>query len=156
MANEFLTIEAKLDASDALVASLSAEKAEMQKAFEALASEKVAAITEANASAEAIKAQALEAELKITALEAEKADLAKKLEDALANQITSTKEAAKIVSSLGVKPLAISPALEAEAKAQDAITAKEVLTQFSQLKAGSMEKHQFFMKHKAILAPYAK
>lgn len=135
-----------------LTASLGAaqaEHSELKKAFEALAAEKMA-------TTEAIKLEAAEATKKLADAEAiiatltgEKESLAKQLAEAQANQITASKEAAKVVASLGVKPVANSPAADAQAEALDH---KQIVATFLAMKPGA-DRQAFFNKHKGIIAP---
>jgi len=134
---------------NATLGTAQAEHSELKKAFEALAAEKMA-------STEAIKLEATEAQKKladaesiIATLTGEKDTLAKQLAEAQANQITASKEAAKVVASLGVKPVANSPAADALAEAQDA---KQIFASFMAMKPGA-ERQAFFQKHKSIIAP---
>ena len=134
---------------NATLGTAQAEHSELKKAFEALAAEKMA-------STEAIKLEATEATKKladaesiIAILTGEKDTLAKQLAEAQANQITASKEAAKVVASLGVKPVANSPAADALAEAQDA---KQIFASFMAMKPGA-ERQAFFQKHKSIIAP---
>jgi hypothetical protein len=104
------------------------------------------------ASTEAIKLEATEAQKKladaesiIATLTGEKDTLAKQLAEAQANQITASKEAAKVVASLGVKPLAVSPGDDAQA-----VDPVAVRQEFLKMKPG-LEKQAFFKQHFAIL-----
>lgn len=145
MSTEFLTPEAQLEVQLKAVASLQAEKSELQTSFEALAAEKMAAVTEATAKAEEaiVKATALEAT--IASLQAEKAELAKQLDEALGNQVTASKEAAKVVASLGIKPVAVTPGDEVQT-----VDPVAIRQEFLKMKP-SLEKQAFFKKHQAIL-----
>ena len=145
MSQEILTPEAQLENQLKAVASLQAEKSEMQTAFEALASEKIAVAADAQVKIDEATAKAVALESTVASLQAEKAELAKQLEAALANQITASKEAAKVVASLGVKPLAVSPGDDAQA-----VDPVAVRTEFLKMKPG-VEKQAFFKQHFAIL-----
>jgi chromosome segregation ATPase len=137
---------AQLNAS---LGAAQAEHSELKKAFEGLAAETMA-------TTEAIKLEAAEAQKKladaqaiIATLTGEKETLAKQLAEAQANQITASKEAAKVVASLGVKPVANSPAADAQAQALDA---KQILATFLAMQPGA-DRQAFFQKHKGIIAP---
>lgn len=145
MASEInsLTPEAQVEKLASSLATIQAEKSELQKTFEALAAEKMAV------SDEATKLKAEMETFKIQA-EAEKAELTKLLADAQASQVTASKEAAKVISNLGMKPVEISPA--DKSATDEALDAKAVWAGFLKMKAGT-EKQAFFRKHKAILDP---
>jgi hypothetical protein len=145
MSQEFLTPEAQLETQLKAVASLQVEKAELQADYEALASEKLSQAAEVQAKVEEATAKAVTLEAAVASLQAEKAELVKQLEAALANQITASKEAAKVVASLGVKPLAISPGDEVQA-----VDPVAIRTEFLKMKPG-LEKQAFFKQHFAIL-----
>lgn len=138
-----LTPEAQVEKLATSLTGLQAEKADLQKSFEALASEKMAIADEATKLKAEFEAHKLQAET-------EKAELTKLLADAKANQVTASKEAAKVISSLGMKPVDVSPAdkLASEENAD----AKSVWTTFLKMQGGS-EKQAYFRKHKAILDP---
>lgn len=145
MSQEILTPEAQLEAQLKAVASLQTEKAELQTIFEALASENIAVAADATFKIQEATDKATALEATISSLQAEKAELAKALDEALLNQITASKEAAKVVASLGVKPLAISPGDEVEA-----VDPVAIRQEFLRMKP-SIEKQAFFKKHQAIL-----
>ena len=151
MANEITpsTPEEMVAQLNASLGAAQAEHSELKKAFEALAAEKMAT-TEAIKleAAEAIKKVA-DAEAIIATLTGEKESLAKQLAEAQANQITASKEAAKVVASLGVKPVANSPAADAQA---EAIDQKQIVATFLAMKPGA-DRQAFFNKHKGIIAP---
>jgi len=129
------------------LASALAEKAELQTSFETLASSNVAKVTELETQlAEATK-QLGNFEAQVVALEAEKTTLKASLAEALANQVSASQEAAKIVASLGTSPVASSPADDAADAAQDAETIKAT---FLKMKPGA-ERTAFFNAHKRIL-----
>lgn len=138
-----LTPEAQVEKLASTLTAIQTEKADLQKSFEALASEKMAAVEEATKLKAEFDAHKLQAET-------EKAELAKMLADAQATQVTASKEAAKVISSLGMKPVEASPA---DKLASEEVTdAKSVWASFLKMKAGT-EKQAFFRKHKAILDP---
>ena len=145
MSTEFLTPEAQLENQLKAVATLQAEKSELQTSFEALAAEKMTAVTTAltEAGEASLKSAAFEAT--IASLQAEKSELCKQLEEALGNQVTASKEAAKVVASLGVKPVAVSPG--DEVKSIDPLAIRQ---DFLKMKP-SLEKQAFFKQHQAIL-----
>jgi len=145
MSQEILTPEAQLEAQLKAVASLQTEKAELQTTFEALASEKIASTADATFKIQEATDKATALEASVLSLQAEKSELMKQLDEALANQITASKEAAKVVASLGVKPLAISPGDEV----QD-VDPVAIRQEFLRMKP-SIEKQAFFKKHQAIL-----
>ena len=145
MASEInsLTPEAQVEKLAASLATIQAEKSELQKTFEALASEKMAVADEATKLKADFEAHKLQAET-------EKAELSTLLAQAQATQVTASKEAAKVISSLGMKPVEISPA--DKSANEEALDAKAVWSAFVKMKAGT-EKQAFFRKHKAILDP---
>jgi chromosome segregation ATPase len=145
MSQEFLTPEAQLENQLKAVASLQSEKAELQTSFENLASEKIAISCDLTAKVEEANAKGTALEAELASVQAEKAELSKQLEAALANQITASKEAAKVVASLGVKPVAVSPGDEAQAV--DPMTIRQ---DFLKMTPG-LDKQAFFKKHQAIL-----
>ena len=83
------------------------------------------------------------------AVQAEKAELQKQLAEALANQVTASKEAAKIAASVGISPVAVSPGdeLAATDAKPDADAIRET---FLGMKPGA-ERQAFFRKHLAVL-----
>jgi len=145
MASEInsLTPEAQVEKLASTLATIQAEKSELQKTFEALASEKMAVADEATKLKADFEAHKLLAET-------EKAELTTLLAQAQATQVTASKEAAKVISSLGMKPVEISPA--DKSANEEALDAKAVWSAFVKMKAGT-EKQAFFRKHKAILDP---
>ena len=145
MATEITTLtpEAQVEKLASSLATIQAEKSELQKSFEALAAEKMASTDEAT------KLKAEFDSFKIQA-ETEKAELSKLLAEAQANQVTASKEAAKVISNLGMKPVDVSPA---DKLATEEVTdAKAVWTTFLKMASGT-EKQAFFRKHKAVLDP---
>ena len=145
MATEITTLtpEAQVEKLAASLATIQAEKSELQKTFEALASEKMAVADEATKLKADFEAHKLQAET-------EKAELSKLLTEAQTNQVTASKEAAKVISTLGMKPVEVSPA---DKLATEEVTdAKAVWTTFLKMASGT-EKQAFFRKHKAILDP---
>lgn len=148
MANEILTIEDQLIASKTILGAVQAEKAELQGAFETLAAEKMAALAEVTKVAEANK-QTIEAlEQKLAGFEAEKNELQKQLAAALTNQVTASKEAAKIAASVGISPVAVSPGDEVVADA--APNAEQIRSTFLGMKPGA-DRQAYFRKHLAVL-----
>lgn len=145
MATEITTLtpEAQVEKLAASLATIQAEKSELQKSFEVLAAEKMAStdeVTKLKAEFDGFKIQA----------ETEKAELSKLLAEAQANQVTASKEAAKVISNLGMKPVDVSPA---DKLATEEVTdAKAIWTTFLKMAAGT-EKQAFFRKHKAVLDP---
>lgn len=145
MSQEFLTPEAQLETQLKAVACLQAEKSELQTSFEALASEKIALAADFQAKLDEANTKVTDLQGTIASLQAEREELTKHLNDALANQITASKEAAKVVASLGVKPVAVSPADEAQV-----IDPVAIRQEFLKMKPG-LEKQAFFKQHQAIL-----
>ena len=145
MSQEFLTPEAQLETQLKAVASLQAEKSELQTDYEALASEKLAVAADFQAKLDEATTKATALEATIASLQAEREHLSKQLNDALANQVTASKEAAKVVASLGVKPVAVSPGDEVQA-----IDPVAIRQEFLKMKPG-LEKQAFFKQHQAIL-----
>ena len=145
MSQEFLTPEAQLETQLKAVASLQAEKSELQTDYEALASEKLAVAADFQAKLDEATTKATDLQATIVSLQAEREELSKHLNDALANQITASKEAAKVVASLGVKPVAVSPGDEAQV-----IDPVAIRQDFLKMSPG-LEKQAFFKKHQAIL-----
>jgi outer membrane murein-binding lipoprotein Lpp len=138
-----LTPEAQVEKLATSLTGLQAEKADLQKSFEALASEKMAIADEATKLKAEFEAHKLKAET-------EKAELSKLLAEAQANQVTASKEAAKVISSLGMKPVDVSPA--DKLASEEAADAKSIWTAFLKLQPGT-DKQAYFRKHKAILDP---
>lgn len=138
-----LTPEAQVEKLASTLTAIQTEKADLQKSFEVLASEKMAAVDEATKLKAEFDAHKLKAE-------AEKAELAKLIADAQATQVTASKEAAKVISSLGMKPVDVSPA--DKLASQEATDAKSVWAAFLKMQHGT-EKQAYFRKHKAILDP---
>jgi len=128
------------------LASALAEKAELQTSFESLASSNVAKVTELEGSLAESAKEIAELKSRVSALDCDKTALKASLEEALANQVSASKEAAKIVASLGTSPVAASPADDA-AEALDAATIKAT---FLKMKPGA-EKTAFFNAHKRTL-----
>ena len=145
MSTEFLTPEAKLESQAKSLALVMAEKAELQTSFEALVSEKIAVSADADAKLAEVTTKASGLMETITALEAEKASLTAQLETALGNQVSASKEAAKVVASLGIKPVAISPSDEVQVT--DPVTIRQ---DFLKMKPG-LDKQAFFKQHQIIL-----
>lgn len=138
-----MTPEAKVEQLASSLSAIQTEKIELQKSFEALASEKMAAIEEATKLKAEYEAHKLKAD-------AEKAELAKLLADAQATQVSASKEAAKVISSLGMKPVDVSPA---DKLASEEVTdAKGIWATFLKMPAGA-DKQAYFRKHKATLDP---
>jgi hypothetical protein len=144
------TVEEKLAHTAKLVESLSAEKTELQNSFEKLAAEKLAGLNEATEKLAKSEQKLAELETVIKALEAEKSGLKDQLAEALANQVTASKEAAKIVASLGTSPVAINPADDAKAEAAHKQTVDEIRATFLKMPAGP-DRQAFFIQHQAIL-----
>lgn len=152
MAKDILTTEDKLAASMQELAAAKSELTELQTGFEKLAAEKVASLSAADSQLAAVNTQLAEANTKLQAAVAEAAELKAQLETALANQISATKEAAKIVRSVGIEAAAISPADEAKAAADEKKSADEIKKQFLAMKP-SPERAAFFQANKlAILS----
>jgi hypothetical protein len=149
METKSLTIEDQLAASNAILGAVQAEKAELQVAFEALAAEKMAALAEVTKVAEANKQTIEGLENKLAGFETEKAELQKQLAEALANQVSASKEAAKIAASVGISPVAVSPADDLTAVAAKP-SADEIRKTFLGMKAGA-ERQAFFRQHITIL-----
>lgn len=149
MDNKTLTIEDQLAASKAILGAVQAEKAELQVAFEALAAEKLAAVAEVTKAAEANKLTVEALEQKLAGFEAEKAELQKQLAEALSNQVSASKEAAKIAASVGISPVAVSPADDLSAT-QAKPSADEIRKTFLGMKPGA-ERQAFFRQHLAVL-----
>lgn len=145
MSQEILTPEAQLEVQLKAVACLQAEKSELQTSFEALASEKIALAADFQAKLDEASTKVTDLQGTIASLQAEREELSKQLNAALANQITASKEAAKVVASLGVKPLAVSPGDEAQA-----VDPVAIRQEFLKMKPG-LEKQAFFKQHFAIL-----
>jgi hypothetical protein len=149
METKTLTIEDQLAASNAILGAVQAEKAELQVAFETLAAEKLAAVAEVSKAAEANKLTVEALEQKLAGFEAEKAELQKQLAEALANQVSASKEAAKIASSVGISPVAVSPADDLSAS-QVKPDAEQIRKTFLGMKPGA-ERQAFFRQHLAVL-----
>ncbi len=145
MSQEFLTPEAQLENQLKAVACLQAEKSELQTSFEALASEKIALAADFQAKLDEASTKVTDLQGTIASLQAEREELSKQLNAALANQITASKEAAKVVASLGIKPVAVSPGDEVQA-----IDPVAIRQEFLKMKPG-LEKQAFFKQHQAIL-----
>lgn len=145
MSTEFLTPEAQLEIQLKAVASLQAEKFELQASFESLVSEKIAVASDAKSNLDEATLKATGLEATIASLQAEKAELTKQLDEALGNQVTASKEAAKVVASLGVKPVAVSPGDELKT-----IDPMAIRQDFLKMQPG-LEKQAFFKQHQAIL-----
>lgn len=144
------TVEDKLAEAGSIVEALKAEKLELQASFEKLAAEKLSGLNEATAKLATAEAKITELEAQLKALEADKSTLKDQLADALANQVTASKEAAKIVASLGTNPVAVSPADEAKAEADQKKSDEDIRATFLKMAAGP-DRQAFFIKHQAIL-----
>jgi chromosome segregation ATPase len=149
METKSLTIEDQLAASKAILGAVQAEKAELQGAFETLAAEKMAALAEVTKVAEGNKQTVEALEQKLAGFEAEKAELQKQLAEALAHQVSASKEAAKIASSVGISPVAVSPADDLTAS-DSKPDAENIRKTFLGMKPGA-DRQAFFRKHLAIL-----
>lgn len=143
--NDKMASEITASIEDQLASAL-AEKAELQTSFETLASSNVAKVTELEGKLAESTKQIEDLQAKLTALESDKTALKASLEEALSNQVSASKEAAKIVASLGTTPVAASPADDA-VESQDAATIKAT---FLKMKPGA-EKTAFFNAHKRTL-----
>lgn len=131
-----------------LNASLKAEN-ESQKAALAQAEANLSTLAEkakadeANALALAEKISGLEA--KVASLEAEKIEALTKITNLEAQAMSVETQAAKIASSCGVNPVAVSPAASAPS-----MTRMEAVAELSKIQDPA-EKQKFFAKHQKIL-----
>jgi len=107
-------------------------------------------LNEATAKLATAEAKITELEAQLKAIDCDKEHLKDQLATALANQVTASKEAAQIVAKLGVNPIALSPADEAKAEADQKKSDDEIRSTFLQMAAGP-DRQAYFIKHQAIL-----
>ncbi len=137
-----MTIEEKLAAAEALVASASAERDDLRSTVEKLT---VGTASEA----EALKVEAASKDAKLaeltSALEAsakEASELKAKVAELEAGKVSASEEAAKIAASVGVAPVETNPAADAAPKA-------DVLETY--LALSGQERAAFFAANRAAI-----
>lgn len=141
-----MTIEEQLLEATAALSGLTAERDDLRATVEKLT-------VGAAAELEALKVEAAAKDAKLAelgaALEAsakEAAELKAKVEALEAGKVSASKEAAKIAASVGVAPVALSPA-------DSAPSAEPVdhLAAFLALPVGSKERNEYFLAHKSAI-----
>ena len=141
-----MTLEDQLLEATAALSGVTAERDDLRATVEKLT-------VGAAAELEALKVEAAAKDAKVAdltaALEAagkEAAELKAKVEGLEAGKVSASKEAAKIAASVGVAPVALSPA-------DSAPTAEAVdhLAAFLALPVGSKERNEYFVAHKAAI-----
>ena len=141
-----MTIEEQLLAANAAIFGITAERDDLRSTVEKLT---VGAASEL----EALKVEASVKDASIASLtelvktvEAEAAALKAMVAELEAGKVTASKEAAKIVASVGVSPVELSPA-----DSKPSAEAVDHLAVFMSLPVGSKERNEYFAAHKAAI-----
>ena len=140
-----MTIEEKLAAAEALVASASAERDDLRATVEKLTVGSTAELeaVKVEASAHAAKVQELEGLLAASAKQVE--ELSAKVAELSAVQVSASAEAATIVAKVGVAPIDL-PQGDSPVRASD----KEIAEQYAAMPAGH-ERLAFLKKNRAAI-----
>ena len=140
-----MTIEEKLAAAEALVASASAERDDLRATVEKLTVGATAELeaVKVEASAHAAKVQELEGLLAASAKQVE--ELSAKVAELSAVQVSASAEAATIVAKVGVAPIDL-PQGDSPVRASD----KEIAEQYAAMPAGP-ERLAFLKKNRAAI-----
>ena len=140
-----MTIEEKLAAAEALVASASAERDDLRATVEKLTVGSTAELeaVKVEASAHAAKVQDLEGLLAASAKQVE--ELSAKVAELSAVQVSASAEAATIVAKVGVAPIDL-PQGDSPVRASD----KEIAEQYAAMPAGP-ERLAFLKKNRAAI-----
>jgi len=140
-----MTIEEKLAAAEALVASASAERDDLRATVEKLTVGSTAELeaVKVEASAHAAKVQELEGLLAASAKQVE--ELSAKVAELSAVQVSASAEAATIVAKVGVAPIDL-PQGDSPVRASD----KEIAEQYAAMPAGP-ERLAFLKKNRAAI-----
>lgn len=141
-----MTIEEQLLAATAAVSGLTAERDDLRTTVEKMT-------VGASAELESLKVEAAAKDAKLAELTAALEVAVKESESFKAlvaqhevSKVSASKEAAKIVASVGVSPVELSPA-----DAKPSAEAVDHMATFLSLPVGSKERNEYFAAHKAAI-----
>ena len=129
-----MTIEERFKAAEAAVVSLTAERDDLRKTVEA-------SVVDVSAELDAAKVTAASQDQKVQELEVALAEANAKISELEAAKATGSVEAANILASSGVAPVAAPVA---------AVVSASIVEQYAAMPVGA-ERRAFFKKHKALL-----
>jgi hypothetical protein len=141
-----MTIEEQLVAAASNLAGITAERDDLRATVEKLTVGAAAELESLKVEAAAKDAKLVELTTALEAAAKEGAELQAKVAELEAGKVSASKEAAKIAASVGVAPVAMSPADSAPAA-----EAVDHLAAFLALPVGSKERNEYFAAHKAAI-----
>lgn len=145
-----MTIEEKLAAAEALVASASAERDDLRATVEKLTVGSVAEVETLKIEAAAKDAKVADLECAIAASAKQVEELTAKVAELSAVQVSASAEAATIVAKVGVSPIDL-PQGDSPVRASDA----EIAAQYAALPFGK-ERTEFLKKNRSAIFKSAK